>query len=62
MVTVPPMGMSPVQTVPVAPMDRVPELVVMFPSLVMLAARAMVSVATLIPKYGVCPALVRVAV
>ena len=49
MVTVPPMGMSPVQTVPVAPMDRVPEVVVTFPLLVTLAASATVSVLTLIP-------------
>ena len=38
MVTVPPMGMSPVHTAPVAPIDRVPEVAVSFPSLVMLAA------------------------
>ena len=49
MVTVPPMGMSPVQTVPVAPMDRVPELAVVSPSLVTFAARATVPVLTLIP-------------
>ena len=50
MVTVPPTGMSPVQTVPVAPIDRVPELAVAFPSLVTFAARATVLVLTLIPK------------
>ena len=61
-VTVPPTGMSPVQTVPVAPIDKVPELAVMFPSLVALADSSVVSVLTLIPKYGVCPALVSVAV
>ena len=49
MVTVPPTGMSPVQTAPVAPMDRVPELVVVFPLLVVFAARATVPVLTLIP-------------
>jgi hypothetical protein len=41
--------MSPVQTAPVAPIDRVPELVVVFPSLVVFAARAAVPVLTLIP-------------
>ncbi len=43
-------------------MDRVPEVAVTFPSLVTFAARATVPVLTLIPKYGVCPALVMVAV
>ena len=49
MVTVPPTGMSPVQTVPALPMDRVPEVVVTFPSLVTFAASATVPVLTLIP-------------
>ena len=62
MVTVPPTGMSPVQTAPVAPIDRVPELAVVFPPLVAFADSSVVSVLTLIPAYGVCPALVIVAV
>ena len=38
MVTVPPTGMSPVQTAPVAPTDKVPELAVWSPLLVALLA------------------------
>jgi hypothetical protein len=34
MVTVAPTGMSPVQTAPVAPIDKIPELAVAFPALV----------------------------
>ena len=61
-VTVPPTGMSPVHTAPVAPSVSVPEVAVTSPTAVASSAIPLASVATLTAKYGVCPVLVSVAV
>src|ERR1700761_5524726 len=61
-VTVPPTGTSPVHTAPVVPTDKVPELAVSLPPLLNWSAVLVVVKPTLIPLYGVCPALVIVVV
>ena len=54
--------MSPVHTAPSGPTDSVPELAVSSPLPVASSEIPVESVPTLIPRYGVCPVLVRVAV
>ena len=61
-VTVAPTGTSPVQTAPVVPTDKVPELAASLPALLIWAAVFGVVKPTLIPAYGVCPVLVIVVV
>ena len=61
-VTVPPTGTSPVHTAPVTPTNKVPELAVSLPTSLTWSAVFTVVNKTLIPKYGVCPALVIVVV
>ena len=61
-VTVAPTGTSPVQTAPVVPTDKVPELAAWLPALLIWAAVLEVVKPTLIPRYGVCPVLMIVVV
>ena len=61
-VTVPPTGTSPVHTAPVVPIVMVPELADWSPLLLIWSAVFGVENETLIPVYGVCPALVIVVV
>ena len=60
--TVWPGAMSPVHTAPSGPTDRVPELAVSSPLPVASSEIPVESVLTLMPRYGVCPVLARVAV